>query len=506
MQARMVETYLTETGAPVLLRVLSGVQSGAETTLAEGARLVGAGDGCDLVLIGEGVAEAHAALSLHEGRLVVEARDAAALLHGRRLEPGETAEFDLPAAIALGDVRIAIGDADTSWSDLPAPGAGIAPTVDEKPSDAAAEAPEPPVTAPEKDREPGPAPTDPTASDRAEEEEPTEAGGGSEWRKGALAAAVICLVLGTGYWALSRLADQVADRREASSAIPTPDPTEVRHLLQELAFAEARAVVRDDRVRILGTAPDDAAIDLLRATLSERGLEADVNLVTHDSLVAAAAAGLSAYAWPQGEDFGDHLRAHYAGSGVVSVSGFLGEEVDRDSLRRSILSREPRLAGINFERSTLASWAETLRRDIDAAGLSLWLSVDAVDGRLRVAGRLNPREAALWRSVGQRFLEKSGGWPRIAIEVFERGSPVAAPQTPPPAPPTVDTSGSAPDLRFVGTVTSSVGASRAILGGGGTYAEGEAITGGWTVKRVQPHAVVLERDGVEVTYRLEEMR
>lgn len=509
----------------IVFRVLRGLQSGAVAALGSGRHVIGAGDEADLVLLGRGMVDGHLAVTLGGAELLVEALDGEVVLADRKLSPGEQAELPPGVAIEIGDTVIGIGPEDTNWSALPEPGSAIVAEPEPQPSPEAEEqqgAEEaPPETAPETS-----AAVDVQESSDTETEDPADVPPAAPrepsigLRAGAVVALVAALLIG-GFDKLRELAAQSGVESPAiGDALTAPDPRPARDVIAALGLPEVRVAVRGGRLTLQGFVPNAQSMERLEAALAKAEIDADNRVANVATLLTTARERVESYPWPE-PDFGPHLKLRYSGSGVLTIDGFLGSEIDRAALRRTLLVPEPALTGIELTRDSLVDWRRILQRSIEAAGLGIWLKVDEVDGLLRVSGRVTAREGETWRSVGQDFVERSGGWPRLLIRVEATEGTIVntddepAPQPKPvaevsepaePAPENVTSPSEPvrrPDLKIIGVITSTDGASRVLLNDGSNHVAGDEIADGVYVKDVQYDRVIVTRDDRDFAYRIE---
>src|SRR5690606_4280013 len=111
----------------IVLRVVSGLHSGAERELAGGEMiLIGSGDDCDMVLADAGVAARHALLSFLDGRFSLRALDAPLHVGTAMIHPGDPVELDRVQRVGIGEAAIAFGAADDAGWERHVPG-GLGP-------------------------------------------------------------------------------------------------------------------------------------------------------------------------------------------------------------------------------------------------------------------------------------------------------------------------------------------------------------------------------------------
>ena len=111
----------------VVLRVVSGLHSGAERELDGGEMiLIGSGEDCDMVLADAGVASHHALLSFLDGRFSLRALDAPLHVGTAMIHPGDPVELDRVQRVGIGEAAIAFGAADDAGWERHVPG-GLGP-------------------------------------------------------------------------------------------------------------------------------------------------------------------------------------------------------------------------------------------------------------------------------------------------------------------------------------------------------------------------------------------
>ena len=229
-----------------MLRVVSGLHSGAERELAGGEMiLIGSGEDCDMVLADAGVAAHHALLSFLDGRFSLRALDAPLHVGTVMVHPGDPVELDRVQRVGIGEAAIAFGAADDAgWEGL-VPG-GLGPRLSP-----------PPPTRPYLRRLPAIA-----------------------------AAAVISLV------SLAIFAAVMPERE------PAPDPTaQLQQLVPEYGIDDGQARLDlQGRLVLTGTVPDAATRERIARRIAEQGIDARLELRTGDDIAGDVAEILPARA------------------------------------------------------------------------------------------------------------------------------------------------------------------------------------------------------------------
>lgn len=501
------DAFAMEPQDQIVLRVLVGVQQGAEMLLQPRPYVLGSGEDADIVLSERALAAQHLAIRLDGPAVTIEALEARVQHGDAWLESGSKAEIALPAAIRIGGTVILLADGAQD---------GAAFAIPEPLPEPGSEEPEP--AAPETDEthelpEPAEADASPVAADGNTEPPRPE----KRKRKATMVTAIGAFaVLALGGTALALfLGDGGTGAETAAETVTAPDPlAPIREVVADLGFTGLR--VSDDPSvgpaihGYLDTRADQAA---LRTALAEAGITATDRTRTGEQLLDAVGLTLGAVRWPE-DGFRNHLQAQYLGGGVVEIDGFLGPSVDRDMLRRRILGDVPGVSSLRFERSDLRGWRDDLVDRIEAAGLSDWLTVTQRDGKLRVDGELSEGQVATWRAVGEAFVSESRGFPRISSQVVAVVPPELVPEPPPPMPepeivvppepPPPEVTITRPPLRLMGTVIGGTNNRWAVLADGRHVRLGDRLRSGAVVISIEPDRLEIELGGKTFTYRIRE--
>lgn len=266
----------------VVLRVVSGLHSGAERDIAGSEMiLIGSGEDCDMVLADAGVAAHHALLSFVDGRFSLRALDAPLHVGTVMVHPGDPVELDRVQRVGIGEAAIAFGAADDAgWEGL-VPG-GLGPRLSP-----------PPPTRPYLRRLPAIA-----------------------------AAAVISLV------SLAIFAAVMPERE------PAPDPTaQLQQLVPEYGIDDGQARLDlQGRLVLTGTVPDAATRERIARRIAEQGIDARLELRTGDDIAGDVAEIL------RGQ--GISARTRYLGNGDVEVRGAFEDSAALEAASYSRAMRE----------------------------------------------------------------------------------------------------------------------------------------------------------------------
>jgi len=247
----------------VVVRVVSGLHSGAERELAGGEMiLIGSGDDCDMVLADAGVAARHALLSFINGRFSLRALDAPLHVGTAMIHPGDPIELDRVQRVGIGEAAIAFGAADDAgWERLVPGGLG-----------------------------PRPAPDQPARPYLR--------------RLPAVAAVAVLSLLSLAVFAM--FSPQPAE---------APDPrAQLQRLVPEYGIDEGQAVLdQQGRLVLTGTVPDATTRERIARRVAEEQIDARLELRTGDDIAGDVAEIL------RGQGITAHTR--YLGNGDVEVRG-----------------------------------------------------------------------------------------------------------------------------------------------------------------------------------------
>lgn len=530
------DAFALESQDQIVLRVLAGLQQGAEMPLQPRDFEIGRSEGADIVLSDGSVAPRHLCLRIGREALTVEALEAPVQLGTDWIAAGESAALVLPAVIRLGTTVIGISDAETDWPGIPIPPTAAPPSAapSEDGEEDADDAEDTAEAGPTEDETPE-GTVEPAASEEATAEAdaaPSAAPAPAEPAPPALAKArsrrgrwiaiaAVLLLAGGGIGAYLTLGSGRESQTTTTDASAVSPVDAVHAVLTDLGHTSLKVV---DELgfgpTIMGYLPTRAEQAAMRTALAEAGLDPVDRTRTGEWMVDAVQTTLGNYRWPE-EDFRPHLAVSYHGTGGIEIDGFLGPSVDRDALKRRILGDVPAILTLRFTRSDLRVWREDLRDRIDEAGLSTWLTVTTANGALVVDGELSPGQVATWRTVGEAFVAASGGFPRVQSKVIAAvRAPAPAPAPEPvadaPASPTPEPEPAAeapqpapvaptpPSIRLVGTVIADGGSRWAVLADGRHLRLGDQLHGGGTVTSIEHDAIRIELGTSTYTFRIGE--
>ena len=525
--------------AGMLFRVIAGVQRGAEMALQPGIYLIGSGDDCDIVLADDLVAKAHFAIEAAENELTFTARDGAVAVGERLLQPGEEMISAAPVAISIGQTGLGVGAPGTDWSELQIPDLAVAIEAAEATLSAESEpnneqtedvefADDEVVLEPDGLAEKPPQVAEETvdaSSDRAVDRDGRSETGfadgaaeapsnllqrlESKWR--VAAAAALALVMAATTLFMVRGAPGVDARIASGRDVEEPATNSLytlRALINDAGITEVDlSRHHTGGYRLSGYVADEAARVKVHSILHDAKISFRDQARQIDEIMRAVQFSLENYQWPSA-GFSRHLSTGYVGGGVFAVEGYLGPEVDRTNLNRQIMADAPGVVRVDFKRARLADWRAELEQELERARLKPWIRTDLVEGTIRVSGEITPKEADAWRSVGERFVEKSRGWPKLTIAVRAAGAHRLRTSGAPT--PVLAASASAPRMtqsdgfNIIGVIIPSDGPGRVLLDNGMSRAEGETLYDGAVLRSVSLNKVIIQKSGEGVEFRVGE--
>ncbi|MEM9618001.1 MAG: type III secretion system inner membrane ring subunit SctD [Pseudomonadota bacterium] len=527
-------------GDGIQLRVISGLQRGAGMDLQHGRYLVGSGENCDVVLTDDYVAEAHLVIEVTDGALKVEACDGPVAVGDKLLQPGEETLADAPLAISLGQTGLGVGDPETDWSALSLPdlAAGIAAAEEAASEDgqqiAEGAGDEDAADSDElfaDTQEAAENQTDNAINEDAEDESNADAGADIDDADDrntpsnlsvlarlkeqkhivAFAGALGVAVIVTSAFFVRGAGDHNnrSPLAQAATAVSENNHDNIRVRLNEAGITEVD-VKRDENgdYRLSGYVADETMRMAMHSILLDAQVSYSDQARQVDEIMRIVQFSLDNYQWPSA-GFGQHLILSYVGGGVFAIDGYLGPEVDRTDLNRQIISDAPGVVRIDFKRARLADWQTELEGELERAGLKPWILTNLVDGDIQVSGEVTPKEAEVWRKVGQDFVDKSRGWPKLKIAVRAAGRHMLGSST--RATPAIATASlSAPhvassrDVNVIGVIMPSNGPGRVLLDNGSSRTEGETLYDDAVLQSISLNKVIIRKGNQGLEMRIGE--
>ena len=500
-----------------LLRVLVGPQSGAKMLLRPGTYIVGSGVNCDVVLVDDAAAEEQLALHVSDDEIELEAlQDLTAYGEDMLLLPGESVIVSTPLAISLGLSGIGISSGDTDWTLVTPPNLSalrakkVLEAQEADPNDTMGDHNVPDGT--DEQNAAGEAePSENSSSDEADglnavkDESDEKTAPDSAMRK-LRAATIATLIIGLSATASGVVATGAGkSKHEDAIARLSSMAFTVKQKLGKAGFKDVSVALGDaSQLVVSGYVANAAAHAQMLDLLTDIDVSFDDEVHLIDETMHAIDHALEGHIWPA-PNFEEHLRVQYHGSGAFTLDGYLGPEVEKTDLKRTILGDAPGVASLTFTRSKLSDWRSIMENKITSAGLDDWLDVKSRAGMLRVEGRLTPNEAEIWRRVGQAFVTESKGWPELSIEVRVTGGG-AQPTKQTPAAEVAKATSPPPPLGFniIGVILTNGMPGRVLFDNGQSLKEGDTLDDGAVLQTVSASNVIIKRGEKSFAYYIEE--
>lgn len=512
MQETDQHTPLEHSHDELVFRVLAGPQRGAEMRLRAGEYVIGSGDQCDIVLVDDGIAEEHLAVRVSESGVELKAlENLVAYGDEKLLHPGESVVEAGPVAIAFGLAAVGLGLPDTDWSMFKPP--DVATSLER-----AAEAANRDEAAGEEDQ------TDSVSDEKKPETHISEGDGSEQDGQSAedkeptfsepvmsklRAAAVVAVLLGASVTISGVVAPGIGKAAQDDNTQGlSSNPDAVEQLLSTAGLLEVDAVLDEGGKLVLsGYVANKAAYERMLKALETNDVSFDNQVHQVNELVASINATLEEHLWPAAE-FEAHLRTRYHGAGAFVIDGYLGPEVEQTELKRRVLGDAPGIRSLTFTRSRLSDWRTIMANKIAAAGLDDWLKVTADAGALHIEGTLTPREANVWRAVGNEFVAESNGWPKLSVAVQSTGAVPAgnAAATPGYASPPQNRQPAKPllDSNIIGVISAQGRPGRVLLDNGQNLKEGDSLQNGAVLQSVSAEKVIIRKGEHSFAYHIKE--
>jgi type III secretion system YscD/HrpQ family protein len=314
------------------LRVFSGLHADAAAVLeADAWCLVGQAGDCDLILRDAAVARHHFVLFVRDGKVALRAVDAHVQMSDRSIGPGDTCMLESAAAMAIGNVAMAVGLGQTAdWDALRAGAAALVQPV----------APQTSMS----------------------ELAPDAAGSAADALSQAAAAAAPPAARPARWWRIERhhlrwapaLAAVVLLTAAGSAALVWSNHNQASERLHRLQQAVAAFDLPEVRVeqgphgglRVVGTVPTEAQRSELVSALKREGLLPSFDLVTGEHLAQGVENSF--------RQRGVRVDAVYAGDGEVHLSG-IADTPEAVTVVREILAANGTIRAVKFADATAAA-------------------------------------------------------------------------------------------------------------------------------------------------------
>ncbi|MTW22492.1 type III secretion system inner membrane ring subunit SctD [Allochromatium palmeri] len=472
-----------------VLRLLTGLQQGAEAPLSDGVDYVlGRDETCDLVLWDESVAPRHLALRAESGRVRVQALEQPLVLRDRLLEPDGVLELATAATLRAGVLVLAVGPSDTDWSglmppDTPSP-AGSNHAPDEPPeiqTEPDAGTPQATPVAPE------------TIADSPDIELPTASAVTPSRTR--LVRMTALIVAGSLLIVLLILLGVLFETGSTPEADRSTEATSAQNIERARALAQ-RAGIDDIEIDVgpsglltlHGYSATRAQRDALTEALLAEGLRADNRLWPEDVLHETLRETL--------ERLGArHLSYDYRGQGEVRVQGILRPGLTAERLARTLQDDIPGIRRVVTELQPIAPLLQDLREELRAARLDQKLTLTSEEPPVTLSGRLNAREMEHLTAIRDRLAARYPELPPLVSSVM-LDAPQASPAMSASSEATVSGGPcTEPLIRVVGVLIGTGKAAYAILESGEQVRRGERIGGRYVVEEIRFDRVIARADG-----------
>lgn len=477
---------------PVVLKLLSGLQRGAEAKLHLGASYtLGSSDNCDFVLHEESIADYHLTVTLQQTHIHLVAQQQAIAIGTEWLHPNQGIELNTATILQCGEVLIGIGFADSDWAALPRPQPPPAPNEDAallKKSDDAAQQTQPAV-----------------------EDEESYAGIATEvaittdpnfkHHKWALPVAMlsgaILLALGAWLWL-------VAAPAEENSLHPPPmSATEAtQKLLTELKIeGESLQLYEQSNgtVNIKGYCENQALKQRLTSALSAQGIQVDNRLWPEDIIQEAIKQTVERIG-------GKSVIYTYLGQGVLHLKGVADNAAQLQKLVATLHNDAPGLKQIDSSVKTMDALLVELQQQLELIHLQTLIDLNIEGSDLIASAKLNTQQAAQWNTIAAAFNNEYNG----ILSLEERIKIIANTADSSPEIATKaqeldkDTQPEIKDAQLVirGVMMSPNQVSYVLLGNGRRIAEGEWIDQHRRIEAIDINQVIVRTGQQRHTYSI----
>lgn len=473
-------------GHSMVMKLLSGLQQGAEAPLTDGvAYSIGSADECDIVLQDESVAPQHLALTVEGGRIHLDALDRSVMVANRKLTPGQPLDLPPGSAIRLGVVYLGIGPAETDWTRIALP-----EMAESRPDIAAESVPAEGTVEASEEAQPAVPESEPdpklTRLPVAVEPRP-----GSSRRRVALGIATVMALALIALWRpfSAWLNSDVAP----TATVSEPSAVEkAKAVIADLGLADISVAARPGGVVVLtGYCATREIKNRVIAALQARGVAANNQLWPEDALQEAVTHTL--------ERFGGKMLSHdYLQKGALRLSGRLRAGLRHDQLLATLRNDVPGLSRIESEVKTVADFITVLQERLRQAGLEEQVTLAAEGPGITATGVLDAERMERWKAIYRAFVAETGDVPALEgrlklIHGSGQGTlPVAAASSV-----VADQPSAAPvQMAVRGVIIGPNQESYALLDNGMRVAEGDRIENRYLVEKIQFNRVVV-RDGAQ---------
>lgn len=460
-----------------VLRLLSGLQQGAEARLTDGVTyMIGSADACDIVVQDPSVALKHInVVMVKPGQIRLDALEQPITVGDRRLSPGQSIELAAATALRLGGVRIGIGPEASDWAALadPEPVESVPAAV--------------PKAEPGEFRQPSSG-LDAAPADRAAQAAQATQQHWSTRRWSALGGLALIMLALIVLWKPLVSSLEVDATVGPARAVPSA-AEKTQALLADQGLQHVNVVTRPDGGVILeGYCETRGDKNRLTVALRAQGVAVDNRIWSEDALQETLANTLERLG-------GQWLSYDYSGNGMLRLRGRLPPHLSHDQLIVILRNDLPGIRQIDSQVKTLAEGVTDLQGRLSQAGLAEDVVIATEGEAITATGALNAERLARWQAVAREFAAGDHGvhplHQRVKLNRIATGATAESASPPPTPAPTP-----AAPISVRGVVIGADQHAYALLGNGIRVAEGDWIQSRYVVERIQFNRVVV-RDGAQ---------
>ena len=463
----------------IVLKLLSGLQIGAEIPLEDGDYLIGSNDDCDIVLLDESVAERHVLLNKTGNELQLTAQDQAVLIGEQQLASGESAELPADTVIGLGTLFVGLGSPDTDWLNLPRPQRSLAVAQ----SDDKTAAVNPETSNSEQA---------PVQSQASAELKPQRSRRLAPW---LAAGIVVVLAVALAIFRHDIGAWLSADSMAALEADHTLEDAKAIVADRQMANIDVTEDSRGDIV-LRGYSATETDKQRLLNALKQIGIPAVDQIRAEDTLQHTLRETLNRLGAGQ-------LKVDYLGQGAVRLHGFFDTDIVEEELIIMLKQDVPGINRIDSDVRTLADAVADLRGRLNSVGLDSLVTVIADQKNVVASGELESEQVPLWQNVLTAFTAATNGMPALISHVKAEEDALGEVET---APVAVNSVVSEPQyhqplrLDVRGIIMSGKGLPYALLGNGLRISKGDIVGENYIVEAVEIDGVVVRNGSQKYVY------
>jgi type III secretion system YscD/HrpQ family protein len=385
------------------LRVLYGAQMGSCLTLGPGEYLLGSGDDCTVMLVGQNMADRHATLRFDGMTALIAPYDGVVRnAHGDEIEAEQELVLGMP--VELGGVVITVDHADAPWPEpesvTPAGRRQRAMTEGSGENEQTADgSPDPEAVHADAEVDKETTVTDSSTS------RPKQS---SKWLIVAmLIAGISSLGIVTWYSIETRQAVKAIPAVAVSKAEVEQPPAAAVKTLADFAGSALTLQKLGSGWQVLGYIATDAEYMSLTNAMAAAAPAVEVKATVDENILRDVRAILTGEEL-NAEGLSAYLKVDSATHGVVVVSGAASSVEAVERIRNRIKERVPGVQEVKANVLLPEQLRSRLKEKIAAAGLSERLVIRREGDELRLAGKLSMEEIRRWEEVLLAFSKDYG--------------------------------------------------------------------------------------------------